>query len=272
MPTLPSPPASHDPHRARQMAESFGTDAARYDRARPSYPAALIRRIVDTAPGPDLLDVGCGTGIAGRQFVDAGCTVLGVEPDARMAAFAGAGRLPVEVATFEDWDPAGRRFDAVTAAQSWHWIDPVAGPAKAAEVLRPDGVLAIFGHVFEPPDPIAEAFTDAYTQAVPDSPFDRQSGRRPVQLYQSMYAAIADRIRESGRFAEPEQWRHDWQCSYTREQWLELLPTTGGLTQLGPDQLDAILTAVGRAVDEVGGSFTMEYTTLAVTAARRPHR
>jgi hypothetical protein len=36
------------------------------------------------------------------------------------------------VAKFEDWDPAGRTFDSVIAAQAWHWVDPVAGAAKAA--------------------------------------------------------------------------------------------------------------------------------------------
>jgi SAM-dependent methyltransferase len=29
--------------------------------------------------GPDVLDVGCGTGIGARQFQAAGCTVLGAE-------------------------------------------------------------------------------------------------------------------------------------------------------------------------------------------------
>lgn len=44
-----------------------------------------------------------------------------------MAAFARDRGLPVEVAAFEAWDPAGRAFDAVIAAQSWHWVDPAAG-------------------------------------------------------------------------------------------------------------------------------------------------
>src|SRR5690349_15982224 len=167
MPTLPPEP----PHKARPMAESFGTDAQRYDRARPGYPEALVARIVTGSPGPDLLDVGCGTGIAARQFQAAGCEVLGVEPDSRMADFARARGLPVEVATFEGWEPAGRTFDAVTAAQSWHWIDPVAGPRKAAEVLRPRGRLAIFSHVFEPPAEVAEPFAAALHRAAPDLPF-----------------------------------------------------------------------------------------------------
>lgn len=63
--------------------------------------------------------------------------------------------------------PAGRTFDAVIAAQSWHWVDPVAGAAKAAHVLRPGGRLAIFGHVYEPPTELAEPFAAACRRAAP---------------------------------------------------------------------------------------------------------
>src|SRR5262249_54453104 len=154
------------------------------DRARPGYPDALVARIVAGSPGPDMLDIGCGTGIAARQFQAAGCAVLGIEPDARMADLARARGLMVEVATFEAWQPAGRRFDAVIAAQSWHWVDPVAGAGKAARVLRPGGRLTIFGHAYEPPAEVAEPFAAAYQRAAPDSPLSSQPARRPVGLYQ----------------------------------------------------------------------------------------
>ncbi|WP_197048668.1 class I SAM-dependent methyltransferase [Streptosporangium roseum] len=250
------------------MAESFGVDAQRYDQARPGYPDALVAGIVAGSPGPEVLDVGCGTGIAARQFQAAGCAVLGVEPDARMADFARSRGLQVEVAAFESWQPAGRTFDAVIAAQSWHWVDPVAGSVKAARVLRPRGRLAIFGHVYEPPAEVAEPFAAAYRRAAPDSPLNGQPARRPLDLYQAAYAKFADKIRETEQFNDPEQWRFDWEQSYTRDQWLDLLPTTGGLTQLRPDQLAEVLDAVGGAIDSLGGRFTMNYTTLAATAVR----
>lgn len=215
-----------------------------------------------------MLDIGCGTGIAARRFRAAGCTVLGIQPDARTADFARACGLQVEVATFEAWEPAGRAFDAVIAAQSWHWVDPVAGAVKAAEVLRPNGRLAIFGHAFEPPAEVAEPFAAAYRRVAPDSPFTHQPARRPLETYPARYAKIADRICETGQFDEPEQWRFDWEQSYTRDRWLDLLPTTGGLTRLRPDQPAEILGAVGRAIDALGGRFTMQYTTLATTAVR----
>lgn len=271
MPILPREqpgPSPAEPHKARGMAESFGVDAQRYDRARPGYPEALVARIVAGSPGPDVLDVGCGTGIAARQFQAAGCAVLGVEPDPRMADFARARGLKVEVAGFEDWQPAGRTFDAVVAAQSWHWVDPVAGAAKAARVLRPGGRLALFGHVYEPPPEVAEPFAAALRRAAPDSPFSGQSARRPLDAYQAVYAEIADKIRETGRFEDLEQWRFDWEQRYTRDQWLDLLPTTGGLTRLRPDRLAEVLDAVAEVIDLLGGHFTMNYTTLAATAVR----
>jgi SAM-dependent methyltransferase len=128
----PANPVRLESHQYRQMAESFGVDPERYDRARPRYPSALVERIVAASPGPEFLDVGCGTGIAARQFRAAGGRVLGVEPDARMADFARRNGIEVETATFEAWDSAGRTFDAVVAGQAWHWVDPVAGAAKAA--------------------------------------------------------------------------------------------------------------------------------------------
>jgi SAM-dependent methyltransferase len=104
-----------EPHQHRQMAESSGADAERYDRTRPPYPDALVERIVTASPGLEVLAVGCGTGIEARQLQPAGCTVPGVEPDARMAEFARSRGLAVEGATFEDWEPADRGFDAVIA-------------------------------------------------------------------------------------------------------------------------------------------------------------
>lgn len=268
MPTLAREPEPEQTHQARQTAESFGTDAERYDRARPRYPDNLVARVATAIPGTAVLDVGCGTGIAADQFQAAGCAVLGVEPDARMAEFARARGLHVEVATFEAWDPAGRRFDAVIAAQSWHWVDPIAGATKAAQVLRPNGRLAIFGHVFEPPAEVAEAFAAAYRRVAPESPFSSQPARRPLEVYQAGYAKIADTIRETEQFNDPEQWRFDWEQSYTRDAWLDLLPTTGSLTRFEPDQLAEILRAVGQAIDEAGGHFLMSFTTLATTAVR----
>jgi SAM-dependent methyltransferase len=265
----PGPPASAGaPHLQRQVAEGFGADAGRYDRARPTYPADLVERIVAASPGRDVADVGCGTGISSRLFRAAGCRVLGIDPDPRMAEQARAGGTEAEVAKFEDWDPAGRSFDAVVAAQSWHWVDLTAGAAKAAAVLRPGGRLAVFWNAFDPPRELREAFGAVYREALPDSPPSGFWSRPLVETYRAGGARAADGMRQAGGFGEPEEWLAGWARSYTRDEWLDLVPTLGGFRQFPAAAQERILDGLGAAIDAAGGAFTMGYTTLAVTAAR----
>jgi SAM-dependent methyltransferase len=249
-------------HEQRKVAESFGSDAGRYDRARPSYPAALVDRIVAASPGtgtPRILDVGCGTGISGRLFQAAGCQVLGVDPDARMAELARDGGLDVEVAKFEEWDAGGRSFDAVIAAQAWHWVDPVAGAAKAAAVLRPGGRLAVFWNALQPPADLRAAFGEVYQRVLPDSPVGGFWSRPAVDAYLVGCGKTADAMRQAGGFGEPQTWRFDWSRPYTRDEWLDVVPTFGGHSLLPPTVQAELLAGIGAAVDAAGGAFTMDY-------------
>jgi SAM-dependent methyltransferase len=251
-----------EPHLLRDVAESFGIDAARYDRSRPAYPDELIQRVIAASPGTDFLDVGCGTGIGARQYRARGVNVLGVDVDTRMAEFARQTGIDVEIGKFEDWDPRGRSFDAVVAGQAWHWVDPVLGAAKAARVLRPHGLLALYWHVFDPPAEIADPFEEVMSQVAPDGPLKTPG----LELQQRNLGRAVDGIRTAGGFAEPEQWRFEWQRHYTRDEWLDHLATTGQLTILSPDRLTTVLDTVGAAIDSIGGEFSMQYVTLATAA------
>lgn len=270
MPTIPPEGARSGepgPYQAREWAESFGADPERYDRTRPRYPDALVERIVDASPGRDVLDVGSGTGIVARQFRAAGCRVLGVDVDARMVEWARRQGLEVEVAAFEAWEAGGRSFDAVVAGQTWHWVEPVAGTAQAARVLRPGGRLAVFWNVFQPCREVADAFFEVYRRVLPDSP--RNPWARPVlDRYAALFARAADGIRQVGGFDSPQQWRFDWQRSYSRDAWLDQLPTFGDASQCSPGAWEELLAGIGAAIDAMGGSFTMRYAAVAVTAAR----
>lgn len=268
MPTLPRGPAAPEPHHARQIAESFGVDPERYDRTRPGYPQNLVERIIAASPGRDVLDVGIGTGASARPFRAAGCRVLGIEIDARMAAFARHLGFDVEVARFEDWDPAGRTFDLIIAGMTWHWIDPAAGTRKAAELLRPAGRLAVFWNVGQPPPDLAGAFSEVYQRVLPETPFARTPSD-PLAAYERILAKTTDAIRQAHSFSEPERWQFDREQCYTQEQWLEQVPTFGGHSRLPPATLEELLAGIAAAIDAVGVKFTMRYAGVAITATRR---
>jgi hypothetical protein len=89
-----------------------------------------------------------------------------------------------------------------------------------------------------------------------------------MDVYQPLFGRTADGIRAAGRFSEPERWQVDWTRIYTRSEWLDWLPTQPLLNPFPPDKLAEVLAAVGAAIDAMGGSFTVPYTTVAITATR----
>jgi len=259
----------------REVSEGFGADAQRYHRARPGYPAALIDKIAQSLPGAErsVVDVGIGTGIAATLLRDAGLDVLGVEPDERMAALAREAGFPVEVARIEDWDPAARSFGAMTAAQAWHWVDPLAGAARAASALVPGGLLAVFWNSFMPPEEVSAAIGAVYQNVLPRVAPDAPSmggGPPGPGAYRQLCDTAAGAMAATGAFGEPGHWRFDWSREYTTAQWLDATATFGGWGRIPAEGQREILDGIGEAIDNFGGSFTMGYATVGVAAARAP--
>jgi SAM-dependent methyltransferase len=145
----------------RLRANSFGGEAPAYDAHRPRYPDGMIDELL-TQGARLVLDVGAGTGIASQQFAERGADVLAVEPDARMAAVARLKGIPIELATFERWEPAGRSFDLVVFAASFHWVDPAVALPKVRTVLRAGGRLALLWNRLVPTSPTREDFAAIY--------------------------------------------------------------------------------------------------------------
>jgi SAM-dependent methyltransferase len=231
----------------------------------------MIERVLSGLPGREVLDVGCGTGIEARQFQAAGCNVLGVEPDPRMAEFARATGVDVEVSTFETWDRAARQFDAVISGTAWHWVDPELGAEKAGQALRAGGRIAPFHHVFDAPPAVADAMSAAFRDVAPDSPMvtaGKASGGA-LTTYQPLFRRIAEGIRRAACFSEPAQWHFPWERSVTRDEWLDQMPTLGGMTRLDAAALATVHDRVGNAIDTIGDGFTVHYVTVVVAAIRK---
>ncbi|MET9229657.1 class I SAM-dependent methyltransferase [Lentzea sp. NPDC003310] len=259
-----------DKEAAERLANSFGAEAARYDRTRPPYPEALVANLVAASPGPRVVEVGCGTGVLSRQLLAAGLEVLGVEHDERMAAFARGAGVDVEVGKFETWDPAGRAFDAVVAGQSWHWVDAEAGPRKAADVLRPGGVFVALWHVFGTPKAIADAYVAAYEKVAPR--MQHRVGHdydEAFEAYRAGCVRTGDALVATGAFGEPVHWRSDWEQVFTTAEYADLMRTMSPMALLAPEQATRLLDEVGAAIDAIGGRFTQRYSTLAVAVPRR---
>lgn len=89
-----------------------------------------------------------------------------------------------------------------------------------------------------------------------------------LDAYSAMFSTAEDGIRAVGAFGDLERWQFDWTHPYTRDEWLDQVPTSGGHSRFPPDQLNELLAGIGAAIDTVGGNFTMRYATVVVTAVR----
>lgn len=134
-----------------QRRLSFGAAAADYAAARPGYPADAVQWVFDGATGPvrDVADVGAGTGALTRTLVALAGSVTAFEPDAGMLEQLHAALPGVEtaVAHAEALPTSDASFDALLAAQAWHWFDHGAAAAEFARVLRPGGVVGLVWNV-----------------------------------------------------------------------------------------------------------------------------
>ena len=133
-------------HSAAQTG--FSTDANRYDRGRPDYPAAIanwLRDSVELGPGKCVVDLGSGTGKFTRCLLATGAQIVAVEPVAAMR-----GKLAAELPQVSALDGSATAIplpdtsaDAIVCAQAFHWFATAAALAEMRRVLKPGGVLGL---------------------------------------------------------------------------------------------------------------------------------
>jgi SAM-dependent methyltransferase len=248
----------------RLRAGSFGEDAQLYDRARPSYPDAMIDDLVRDSPR-SILDVGCGTGIATRAFSSRGLKVLGIEPDQRMAAVATDHGLDVELGTFEAWDPRGRTFDLLVCGQSWHWVDPTVGAGKAADILLPFGKIALFWNQGAQDEELSDALHLVYDELAPGmeehSIVLRDLGRERAEETARYFDATL-------RFTPSKIRSYPWSKRYDTGEWLDNLMTHSDHRTMDPATRETLFAAIAGVIERFGGFVEMHYRCTMLGATR----
>lgn len=247
-------------YRDRARAESFGTAATLYDQHRPAPPGALLDDLVALRP-TRVLDIGCGTGKAAAALAGRGLQVLGVEPDERMAEVARGHDVPVEVATFEAWEPAGRTFELLTFADSWHWIDPTVAVPKAAGLLPAGGTIARFWNDYAVDDHVADAFDAVYRTHAPQIVQVWRPTGRPF------LPGDTDPFTATGDFHSLRTATYRWERVMSADEWTAVAATASDHRSLGP-RLPALLRDLHAAIEHLGGAVRSHHETRLVLARR----
>lgn len=128
----------------------FGKLATQYDTFRPSYPKKAISFIYNTigVKQPNILDLGCGTGISTRQLAKNKGLIVGYDADKQMLKVASQQNQNQSNITYrngrvEKLPFENNSFDGVTAFIAFHWFMNKKAISEIKRVLKQDGTLCI---------------------------------------------------------------------------------------------------------------------------------
>jgi SAM-dependent methyltransferase len=144
----------------------YSSRVEEYRKYRPGYPAsllALLRQHCGFDEKSVVADVGSGTGLLARLFLENGNRVYGIEPDAEMRhaaddLLAGYPRFTSLDAAAEATTLDDRSIDFVTAGQAFHWFKPQQARREFARILKPGGWAVLVWNVFRTDTPFLAAY------------------------------------------------------------------------------------------------------------------
>lgn len=125
----------------------FSSRVDDYVKYRPGYPIEILDVLADECgltPESVIADIGCGTGILAKLFLDNGNPVVGVEPNREMRE--AAENFLSEYARFNSLDGSAEAtrlpahsVDFLMAAQAFHWFDRDKTRAEWLRAIKPEG-------------------------------------------------------------------------------------------------------------------------------------
>lgn len=131
--------------------ERFSDRVADYLRFRPGYPPELLdclQRNCGLTPQWVVADIGSGTGLLTKIFLENGNRVFAVEPNAAMRAageefLRGFAQLASREGRAEATGLEAHSVDLVAAGQAFHWFDRLRARAEFERILKPGGWIAL---------------------------------------------------------------------------------------------------------------------------------
>ena len=144
------------------VTKRFSNRVADYRKYRPGYPAEIVRDLEAEGvlrAGNTVADVGAGTGLLARIFLERGYSVVGIEPNREMREAGEEELRAFENYTGVDGMAENTGVDLVTAGQAFHWFRRAEARREVARILRgPKWVVLVWNERLAKGDAFLEAY------------------------------------------------------------------------------------------------------------------
>ncbi len=133
----------------------FSERVENYVKFRPSYPKEILNFLHESIGFMQesvIADIGSGTGISTKLFLDNGNIVYGVEPNREMRQ--AAEEILADYTRFYSMDASSENtklksesIDIIVAAQAFHWFDPKPTKEEFLRILKPKGTVILLANM-----------------------------------------------------------------------------------------------------------------------------
>jgi ubiquinone/menaquinone biosynthesis C-methylase UbiE len=134
-----------------ETAERFNKRVQNYVKYRPQYPPEMLelfRQEMNLTKSSAIADIGSGTGISARVFLENDNQVIGIEPnqlmrDASKEYLSDYSNFKVVNGTAENTTLADKSIDLIIAAQAFHWFNNAKTLKEFRRILKENGFVAL---------------------------------------------------------------------------------------------------------------------------------
>jgi|GEM_PF-764827 len=244
------------------FAMSFNTIASLYNSARPGYPGVLyseIEKIKKFGCDSKILEVGAGPGTATIEIYKKWrSNMVAVEPGHKLIAIAEEkcsefGKIKFVNNMFEDYK-AVDLFDGILSATAFHWPDKNVKYKKAYELLKNDGILAVYWNNYSRSenkifDRIQKVYEKHHPAITDFRDFRIQVAERIKQK--------SDEISKSGWFTLVKHFDFSYDKTFTSQEYINLLKSFSGNSTIEKSEIDIFYKKILEIIESNGGAITL---------------
>ncbi len=234
-----------------------------YEVARPGYPIKLFNDIVNFSKlkkDSNILEIGSGPGQATTYFVKNRYSITGLEIEEQQVQYLlnkyfEYNNFNAFCSSFEEYDGLKEHYDLIFSATAFHWIKPELGYPKAYNLLKKNGVMAVFWHMsslLEPKTEMLIEIRNIYRKYAPE--FDDYLS---IEEAENLHNLRISEIQTNNMFKNPISKIYRWDDEYTTDRYLKLINSISDFHDLDRHKQNDILEAVEDYINSKNGKIVV---------------